>query len=133
MTETTATERFVARMAHYRNLAALQRSPDWLARFVLRPDYEEPELPVDLKWLYNQGIRNYRSAVLWLRAWVSTGQPDLAIFIMGSRDLCWQISWLLEILEGRYAEDIEEGYAPNYYLNSRYGTSLNADMWSDAI
>jgi hypothetical protein len=130
MTELTATERFVHKMSYYQGLGALQRQPDWLARFVLRPDYEEPEMPEDQRWLYDQGIRNYMTAAAWLRKWVTDGQADLPIFVMGSRDLCWQVSWLLEILEGRYADDIADGYESSYYLRSRYGTSLYSDMWS---
>lgn len=127
--ELTPVEKLVRKMGYYRGLGYLQRQPDWLAQFVLRPEYEEPDLPSAQKWLYAQGIRNYTSGLEWLK-WVADKQPDLPIFIFGSRDLCWQVSWLLEILEGRYAEAIADGYSPDYYLNCRYGTALAWEMWS---
>ena len=127
MDDPTSVERLVQKMWYYRDLGHLQSRPDWLARFVLRPDYEEPVLPRSQQWLYDQGIRNYMSAVEWLRKWW-IDQPELPIYVCGSRDLCWQVSWLLEILEGRYAEAIADGYEPDYYLNSRYGIALYWDM-----
>ena len=112
-------------------LADQQARPDWLARFRLRPDHE----PIDMSWggfqfFHDQGITNLASAKDWVLRWyVSSGsmETDLTggqVFYLGTRDMCWQLSWWIETLEGRYPEDIGEQYGPNYYLRCRYGTML---------
>ena len=128
---THSLHKLIQRTAHFETMAEQQRRPDWLARFRLRPDYEEPELPPIQQWLFEQGIVNLYGAQRWLQAWVANGQKALPIMCLG-RDMCWQISLLLEILEGRYVEDLLKDYSPQVYLNSRYGVPLYFAMWDQS-
>jgi len=117
--------RFPRRMLQLWSLGRAQRRPDWLARFRLRPDHEQ----IDLEWglfqvFHDLGITNLQTAKEW--ALLQYNRPECfdAFPIMGTRDMCWQLSWYVETLEGRYPEDISAQYAPNFYLNSRYGTDI---------
>ena len=116
----------LGRMGGAQALGAYQRQPDWIARFRLRPDYEPVEVGSrTLTALYGLGIRNFMMAQTFLQRWIDRGNYEIpGVFVLGTRDMCWQLSWLLEILEGRYEDDISDQYAPDYYINSRYGVDL---------
>lgn len=97
----------------------------WTARYRLRPDHEELDLSYGgFAYFREQGITNRASAFAWAHKWNADGQLDIPFHCFGTRDLCWQLSWYIESLEGRYPEDIGAQYYPHYYLNSRYGLDL---------
>ena len=89
------------------------------------------KLPTELRWLYDQGIKDLASASSWLLDWDARSQPDVGFFTSGTRDLCWHISLLLEVLEGLgTAEELHSRYRPDFYLNSKYGVKLYFVLWS---
>lgn len=122
------------RNPHPSELVALsdaQAKPEWLARFKTR-DMGAPLVFEDdnLKVIHTWGITDLATAGAFLRKWVDAGQEEIpGTFFCGSRDMCWHVSWYLEVLEGRIEDDVPTKYYPHYYLRSRYGIQLYALMW----
>jgi len=96
-----------------------------LARARLRPDFE----PIDMRWgLFQQfqdlGITNLRTAKEWGRAQYQTPEQWDRFAVFGTRDMSWQLSWWIEVLDGRYPDDVARGYGHDLYLNCRYGIEI---------
>lgn len=121
-------EQIKRRYAGKETLGQQQARPDWLARCRLRPDHEELDYSYGgFAFFRDQGVTNLASAKEWGVKWYkneTVGGKIPEVMTLGTRDMAWQLSWYIEALEGRYPEDIGAGYAPDYYLNSRYGMDI---------
>ena len=129
----TPTERLFDRMSDAHALAVAQASPDWLDRFTLRPKDEPLVLKHPaLKYLHEEcKIVDLASAMDWVSRYKPKTTTKQEAAQWPTRTLCWYVSWLVEVLEGRYEDDVPEQYGSNFYLRSRYGVKLYNHLWAN--